>query len=118
MPEAYRDWGHVQWGLGNAVSVCEVAWKQGIDIYGAYDNRLMNGLEIAAKYNLGNDDVPYEGKGKISTKGRGQFAPIWEAPYQHYVIRRGLEMPFTKQIIESTSSRKASVPLAPIARGS
>jgi hypothetical protein len=101
--EAYRDWGHVQWGLGNAIAVCEVAWKQGVDIYGAYDNRLMNGLEYTAKFNLGNNDVPYEGKGAISQKGRGGFAPIWEAPYQHYVIRRGLEMPYTKQIVEGTA---------------
>jgi hypothetical protein len=103
--ESPRDQGHVQWGLGNAVAVCEVAWKQGVDIYGAYDNRLLTGLEYTAKYNLGND-VPFEPTGKataISPKGRGQFAYIWEAPYQHYVIRRGLEMPYTKQILESTS---------------
>lgn len=100
--ESYRDEGHVQWGLGNAVAVCQIAWNQGIDIYGAYDNRLLKGLEYTAKFNLGND-VPYEGKGQISQKGRGQFAYIWEAPYQHYVIEKGLEMPYTKQIIESNS---------------
>ena len=109
--EAYRDWGHVQWGLGNAVAVCEVAWKQGIDIYGAYDNRLMKGLEYTAKFNLGSNDVPYEGKGQISQKARGDFAPIWEAPYQHYVVRRGLEMPYTKQILEGTNLKQSFRPV-------
>lgn len=100
--ESYRDEGHVQWGLGNAVAICQIAWNQGIDIYGAYDNRLLTGLEYTAKFNLGND-VPYEGKGQISQKGRGSFAYIWEAPYQHYAVVKGLDMPYTKQIVESTS---------------
>jgi len=84
------------------VAVCQIAWNQGIDIYSAYDNRLLKGLEYTARFNLGND-VPYDGKGVISQKGRGQFAFIWELPYQHYVIEKGLEMPYTKQIIESNS---------------
>jgi hypothetical protein len=101
--EAYRDWGHVQWGLGNAVAVCQVAWNQGIDIYAAYDNRLLKGLEYTAKFNLGNNDVPYQGNGQISQKARGSYAPIWELPYQHYAVERGLDMPYTKQIIESNA---------------
>jgi len=102
--ESARDQGHVQWGLGAMVAVCEVAWKQGVDLYGALDNRLMTGLEYTAKYMLGND-VPFEDKGKgvISPKGRGAYAPMWETAYQHYVYRKGLEMPFTKQIIFATS---------------
>ena len=100
--ESGRDQSHVQWGLGSFISVCEVAWKQGIDIYGAYDNRLLKGLEYTANYNLGND-VPFqyvEGfHHTISADKRGMFASIWEAPYQHYVVRRGLEMPFTKQVV-------------------
>ena len=99
--EDYRDQGHVQWGLGGLVATCEVAWKQGIDLYGADNNRLMLGLEYTAKYNLGND-VPYQGAGVISAKGRGGFAPIWETPYQHYVYDKGLEMPYTKQIVFGT----------------
>ena len=98
--ESARDQGHVQWGLGALVAVCEVAWKQKVDLYSAQDNRLMKGLEYTAKYMLGQD-VPWEGAGKISEKARGDFAPIWETAYQHYVYRKGLEMPFTKQIIFS-----------------
>lgn len=98
--ESARDQGHVQWGLGNAVAVCEVAWKQGVDIYGAYDNRLLTGLEYTANYMLGGT-VPFENKGKgaISPKGRGKFAPVYEAPLQHYTIRRGLDMPYTSKVV-------------------
>jgi hypothetical protein len=114
--ESGRDQGHVQWGLGNLVAICEVAWKQGVDIYGAYNNLLMTGLEYTANYNLGGD-VPYEQhpglQPKISEKGRGIFAPIWEAPYQHYVYRRGLEMPYTKQIIFGTNIKTGKGPAGP-----
>ena len=96
--ESKRDQTHVQGGLGGFVALCEVAWKQGVDLYGAGNNRLLVGLEYTAKYNLG-EDVPFEGKGVISEKGRGGFAPIWETAYQHYVYRKGLEMPYTRQII-------------------
>ncbi len=103
--ESKRDQGHTQWGLGSFVAVCEVAWKQGIDLYGAENNRLLTGLEYTAKYMLGGD-VPFEGPGVISAKGRGSFAPIWETPYQHYVYRKGLEMPFTKQVVFGTNISK------------
>ena len=102
--ESGRDQGHIQWGISGLVAVCEVAWKQGIDLYGVENNRLLAGLEYSAKYNLGND-VPFVGKGgpwdakQISEKDRGIFCPIWETAYQHYVYRKGLEMPYTKQII-------------------
>jgi len=103
--ESWRDMGHVQWGLGSFVALCEVAWKQGIDLYGKADNRLMVGLEYSAKFNLG-EAVPFEPKGDFHVTGPckpGQFAPIWEAAYQHYVYRKGLEMPYTKRIIFGTN---------------
>ncbi len=46
-----------------------------------------------------NPSVPHQ----ISPGGRGAFAGIWEAPYQHYVNEKGLEMPYTKQIIWGTN---------------
>jgi hypothetical protein len=106
--ESGRDQGHVQMGLGNFVALCEVAWKQGVDLYGAHDQRLLVGLEYTAQYMLGND-VPFDpqfGQFKtISQDQRGLFTPIWEAAYQHYVYRKGLAMPFTKQVILSTNVR-------------
>lgn len=102
--ESARDQGHVQMGLGGYISLCEVAWKQGLDLYGDSNNLLRAAVEYTAKYNLGQD-VPFDSKpgfGKaISPSGRGYVSPLYEAAYQHYVFRKGLEMPFTKEVILS-----------------
>ena len=57
--ESGRDQVHTQMGLGYLSCACEMAWKQGLDLYGAAENRLALGFEYTAKYNLG-EDVPYE----------------------------------------------------------
>lgn len=106
--ESGRDQQHTQLGLGYLADACEVAWKQGEDLYGAYDNRLALGFEYTAQYNLGFD-VRYEpytsidGKYRnpeISAKGRGRFRPIYEKVYHHYHDRVGLEMKYTKTVID------------------
>ena len=56
--ESGRDQGHAQMGLGFLGTACEIAWKQHVDLYAAFDNRLAKGTEYICKYNLGND-VPY-----------------------------------------------------------
>lgn len=106
--ESGRDQAHTQMGLGYLGCAAEIAWKQGVDLYGALDNRLARGLEYTAKYNLGHD-VPYEpyrsyegrySYPEISTKARGRFSSIYERVYHHYHDRMGREMPFTAQVIE------------------
>jgi hypothetical protein len=106
--ESGRDQGHCQLGIGALATVCEMAWKQGDDLYSALDNRLMKGYEYVAKYNLGYD-VPFRqwtditGKysrwAVISDKGRGQWQPVFEIAYNHFVNRCGLEMPYTRQVL-------------------
>jgi hypothetical protein len=108
--ESGRDQGHSQLGLGAMATVCEIAWNQGNDLYGALNNRLLKGFEYVAKYNLGNDDMPFitwkdiTGKSsnwtKISEQSRGHFIPIYEMVYNHYVTIKGLSMPYTAQVIE------------------
>ena len=106
--ESGRDQSHVQMGIGFLGAACEIAWKQGVDLYGAYDNRLALGFEYTAKYNLGHD-VPFEpyssidGRYKhtsISRRGRGRFRPIYERAYHHYHDRMGLDMPYTLEVIQ------------------
>lgn len=108
--ESGRDQGHSQLGLGALATVCEIAYNQGDDLYSALNNKLLLGFEYVAKYNLGNDDVPFEtwkditGKysewTQISTTGRGHFIPIYEMVYNHYVTRKGLAMPYTEKVIK------------------
>jgi hypothetical protein len=97
--ETVRDQGHAQLGLGALASASEIAWKQGLDLYGMADNRLAAGYEYAAKYNLGND-VETVGGIPPGPGGRGRWWPGYEIIYQHYAIEKGLPMPFTKQVLE------------------
>lgn len=106
--EAGRDQGHATLGIGLTAAICEMAWNQGIDLYGYDDNRFMKGAEYVAKYNLGQD-VPYQsytwnygapgvwGGSQTFTAagsgGRGDVRPIWEMIYHHYSRRRGLTVP-------------------------
>lgn len=103
--ETGRDQAHTQMGLGFLGSACEMAWKQGVDLYGEADSRLALGFEYTAKYNLGHE-VPYEtftsveGRytyKRISDDSRGRFAPIYERALYHYHHRNGMPMPFTRE---------------------
>ena len=102
--ESGRDQGHSMLGIGALATVCEIAWQQGDDLYSALDNRLMKGFEYVAKYNLGYN-VPFAVTGKysnwteISNKGRGRYMPIFEMTYNHFVIRKGMQMPYTEQVL-------------------
>ncbi|MFK7790914.1 MAG: alginate lyase family protein, partial [Phycisphaeraceae bacterium] len=107
--ETGRDQGHTQMGLSFLSCACEMAWKQGVDLYAEADNRLALGFEYTAKYNLGNDVryEPYksvEGRyhyRKISAKGRGDFAPIYRRLVYHYHHRLKMDMPFSRQAAEA-----------------
>ena len=107
--ESTRDQAHTQLGLGMLAAACEVASKQGVDLYGAENNRLALGFEYTAKYNLGEEVLC---KGTISEKMRGEFRPIYEKVYQHYVYDLGekaLEMPYTRRAIEKTRPEGSSL---------
>lgn len=104
--ESGRDQLHVQMGLGYLGCACEMAWKQGVDLYGEADNRLALGFEYTSKYNLG-EEVRYEpyrsveGRydyPKISSRGRGRFRPNYERFVNHYRDRMGLEVPYSAKV--------------------
>lgn len=106
--ETGRDQGHAQLGLGMLCDICEMAWEQGDDLWGALNNRLMAGIEYTACYNLGYD-VPfhtwtdctglYNDWTEPGAMGRGKIWDIYQKAYDHYVGRLHLEMPYTKQIL-------------------
>ncbi len=108
--ESGRDQQHTMLGLGYLSVVAEIAWNQGLDLYGAENNRILAGFEYTASYNLGNA-VPFQettdttGKyhhTSISSKGRGRFRgrPIFEMVYNHYKHRRGMACPFTAAVVK------------------
>ncbi len=106
--ETGRDQGHVQLGLEALAQTCEMAWQQGDDLWGALNNRLMQGFEYTARYNLGHE-VPFETWTDCTglyndwtvpgSMGRGKVWDIYRLPYCHYVKRMGLKMPYTKRIL-------------------
>lgn len=106
--ETGRDQGHAQLGLEALAQTCEMAWEQGDDLWGALDNRLLKGFEYTARYNLGYE-VPFEQWTDCTglyndwtepgSMGRGKVWDIYELPYNHYVKRLGLKMPYTKKVL-------------------
>ena len=121
------DQGHAQLGLGMLCDVCEMAWEQGDDLWGALDNRLMHGMEYTARYNLGYD-VPFERWTDCTglycdwtepgAMGRGSIWEVYDKPYQHYVGRKGLKMPYTKKLlaIQAKAERQGKVKVSTEAR--
>ncbi|HYO97700.1 MAG TPA: alginate lyase family protein [Polyangiaceae bacterium] len=101
--EAGRDQPHPLGGLQNFAQTAETAWKQGVDLYGEANNRLLAGSEYWARYNLGGS-VPFSRFGdchlthtSISATGRSasiQWAPM-EMLYTAYAVRKGLAAPDT-----------------------
>ncbi len=112
--ETGRDQGHVQLGLEALAQTCEMAWEQGDDLWGALDNRLLKGFEYTARYNLGYD-VPFETWTDCTglycdwtepgQMGRGRLWDIYQLPYNHYVKRKGLKMPFTQRIVKGAKPK-------------
>ncbi|THV42633.1 alginate lyase family protein [Glycomyces buryatensis] len=104
--ESGRDQGHSIMGIGLMSSIMEMAWNQGVDLYGANDNAFAKAAEYVARYNSGNDDLPFTtyswGTGQncdyreqtvMGEGGRGQARPVWEMVYGHYTQRQGFAMP-------------------------
>lgn len=102
--ESGRDQEHAQLGVGLLGSACQVAWNQGVDLFGYSSNRLLAGAEYTAQYNLWKS-VPYtfynncqpSNNDWVSINGRGRLddRPVWELLYNHYVVLEGLSAPNT-----------------------
>jgi lysophospholipase L1-like esterase len=113
--ETTRAQHYAQLGLGLLGGAAEIAWNQGVDLYGWNDNRILKGFEYTAKYGLG-ENVPYQhyldrtgkyGLGgqhkhytKISTVSRGNFYPIFEKIFNHYANRRNINIPYSAKVVE------------------
>lgn len=119
--ESGRDQQHTVLGIGAVSAICEIAWKQGNDLYSEYKNRLLAGYEYTVKYNLGYD-VPFKtwtditGKyckwdvisketknrnGGVDTERGKCWQPIFYMAYNHYVKRAKLSMPYTTKLLET-----------------
>lgn len=105
--ETGRDQGHNTLGIALGGAICEMAWNQGIDLYGYDNNRFLAGAEYVAKANLVQADgtyltVPYMTYSNVdvtqtgfSTASQGTIRPCWALVYNHYVNRKGLAAPWS-----------------------
>ncbi|MFI9764013.1 alginate lyase family protein [Streptomyces sp. NPDC051963] len=116
--EAGRDQGHALLGVGLMGTFCEMAWNQGIDLYGYDDSRFLKGAQYVAKWSMGGD-VSYtantRAKGAINGWSGQETAtdaaavdpamtrPIWAMIANHYTKRRGLSASYLTQIAAKSS---------------
>ncbi|MFJ9709452.1 alginate lyase family protein [Streptomyces sp. NPDC101234] len=113
--ESGRDQGHTTLSVGLMGALCEMAWNQGIDLYGYDDHRFLKGAEYVAKYNLGknvpftrftwNYGQPGVWSGSktfttVSAGSRGVERPVWAMIVNHYVNRRRLPAPYCTAMAE------------------
>ncbi|WP_199042610.1 alginate lyase family protein [Glycomyces salinus] len=105
--ESGRSQSYAQLGIGLLADAAEVAWNQGVDLYGLAGDRILAGYEYIARYNLGGE-VPFETdldrtgkylKTEISDDNFGRFRPVQEMAYGHYAGRRGLAAPDLERAI-------------------
>lgn len=94
--ETCRDLAHTQYGLAGLAQAAEIAWKQGVDLYGELDNRLLKGAEFHAEYLLGAP-VPADLCG--GTLKDVDPRVMWEITYNHYHNRKGIKMPFNEKVM-------------------
>ncbi|HEY8960964.1 MAG TPA: alginate lyase family protein [Luteolibacter sp.] len=106
--ESGRDQAHVMGGMGLMVEMCQVAWNQGLDLFGYDHNRLLAGAEYTAQYTLWKG-VPYTFYTNSSNANQYYVSPNYhgrlaashfELLYNHYVVRKGLKAPHVKLFAE------------------
>jgi hypothetical protein len=93
--ETKRDLFHSQFGLGGLIQLAEMAWQQGVDLYGYRNNILFTAMEFHAYITNG-------GKPKeccYDLKGVGFLPCGWEVGYNHYKGRMGWDMPNTAAML-------------------
>jgi fibronectin type 3 domain-containing protein len=105
--EIGRDQGHASLNVAELATLCQMAWNQGVDLFGYENNRVLSLAEYTAKYNLFQDVpfTPYAEETWLMTgpsdASRGNTArPGWATLYHHYVNRKGLSAPYTKTLVD------------------
>ena len=107
--EVGRDQGHATLNVAELATLCQMAWNQGVDLFGYENNRVLSLAEYTAKYNLGEDVpfIPYSAEGWLMTgpssqsRGANNTRPGWPTIYHHYVNLKGLAAPYSKTMSDN-----------------
>lgn len=102
--ETCRDNGHhSQFGLGSALHAAEIAWHQGVDVYGENQERYTDAMELLASQFLSGS---MKGVSDNDTPTTDRY-DAWEIGYNHYHNRKGISLPNTESLIEEQIRAKA-----------
>ena len=72
--ESSRDQQHVMFGMGLLISMSEMAWNQGTNLYGHNNSRLLKGLEYNMRYNISSiQTYPDQPSAWIPTVASSEF---------------------------------------------
>jgi len=83
--ESSRDQSHSIFGLGNLVSMAEMAWNQGDNLYGHENDLLLKGLEYTMKYNVSYlKSYPDQTEWWVPTVESGEFMQGFNASQRVY----------------------------------
>ncbi|USX23646.1 alginate lyase family protein [Oxalobacteraceae bacterium OTU3REALA1] len=102
--DSLRDQGHAHGQLLSLAMLAEALWKQGIDIYSDFDDRLLAAGEYFARVNelaptpalpFGTTDAYYTADNTNRGWGGGNIA--LNQIYGAYVVRKGMQAPFITQ---------------------
>ncbi len=112
--EAGRDQGHNTLSVMLLTTICEMAWNQGVDLYGYDNNRVLAAAEYVSKGNLIQTGTTYfavpfapytngsTANTVFATGGQGTLRAGWALIYHHYVNRKGLAAPYTQKYMALT----------------
>ncbi|MDR7271323.1 hypothetical protein J2X20_003991 [Pelomonas saccharophila] len=112
--ESGRDQGHATLGMSLGGDLLEMAWNQGDDLYGLYNNRFLAAAEYVARSNLLDDSgktypMPYVPEHNPTAPHPSLWTEVnqsfqhgrnaWEPIYNHYVNRMGLAAPNVARMV-------------------
>jgi hypothetical protein len=113
--ESGRDQGHSTLGMSLGGDLLEMAWNQGDDLYGLYNNRFLAAAEYVARSNLLDENgktypMPYAREHNPSQPHTSLWTEVnqsfqhgrnaWEPIYNHYVNRLGLAAPNVARMVK------------------
>lgn len=115
--ESGRDQGHSTLCMSLGGDVLEMAWNQGDDLYGLYNNRFLAGAEYVARSNLKDENgntypLPFARQHNAPQPHPSYWTQVnqsfqhgrnaWEAIYNHYVNRMGIPAPNIERMVAWT----------------
>ncbi len=92
--ETFRDLGHCDLALAGIAGSAEIAWHQGVDLYGLEAKRIVAFLELQAMLRISESIPP------VFFRVKGTPATTMDMAYNHYQHRMGIDLPVTRQFLK------------------